>query len=193
MPEEKYKIVGSKQVWEGHIFKVRVDDVRMPDGEVVEREVISHAGAVGVVPVTADGQVVLVRQYRHAVRGYLLEIPAGKRDRVEAPTECAKRELKEEAGVEYSNLFELIEFHNSPGYSSELFHLYLAQVSSIGEMEPDGHEELDMEREIVPLEAALTMIDDGRIVDAKTIVGLLLADRWLRQNEEIASSFNFLP
>jgi ADP-ribose pyrophosphatase len=72
-----------------------------------------------------------------------------------------------------------MEFHNSPGYSSELFHLYLAEVSTIGEMEPDGAEEMEMERAIVPLEEALKMIDEGTIVDAKTIIGLLLADRWL--------------
>jgi len=179
LSDSKYQVVSSREVWEGHIFKVRVDDVRMPGGEVVEREVISHAGAVGVVPVTAKGEVILVSQYRHAIGGYLLEIPAGKRDRIEPPTECARRELKEEAGAEFKNLFELSEFHNSPGYSSELFHLYLAEVTAIGEMEPDGFEEMEMEREIVPLAEALRMIDDGRIVDAKTIIGLLLADRWL--------------
>ena len=185
MPESKYEVVGSREVWEGHIFKIHVDDVRMPDGEVVEREVLTHAGAVGVVPLTAEREVILVRQYRHAVRGYLLEIPAGKRDRVEPPTECARRELKEEAGAEFSNLFELNTFYNSPGYSSELFHLYLAEVTSIGEMEPDGHEEMEMEREIIPLDEALRMIDDGRIVDAKTIIGLLLAERWLKRSEHV--------
>lgn len=182
MTKKKYEVLRSREVWEGHIFKVRVDDVRMPSGAIVEREVISHAGAVGVVPITSDGEVIMVRQYRHAIGGYLLEIPAGKRDRVEPPTECAKRELKEEAGATFSDLFELNEFHNSPGYSSELFHLYLAKVTSIGEMEPDGEEEMEMEREIVPLKEALNMIDDGRIVDAKTIIGLLLADRWLQRS-----------
>lgn len=178
-PGSKYRIVNSKQVWEGHIFKVRVDEVEMPDGQILEREVIKHAGAVGVVPITADGRVILVKQYRHAIGGYLWEIPAGKRDRVEAPTECAKRELKEEAGAEYTDLWELAEFNNSPGYSSELFHLYLAKVSNIGEAEPDGAEEMEMEREVFPLKETLAMIDQGEIVDAKTIIGLLLAERWI--------------
>jgi len=179
MTTSKYEVLRSKEVWEGHIFKIRVDDVRMPSGAIAEREVISHAGAVGVVPLTSDRKVILVRQYRHAIGGYLLEIPAGKRDRVEPPAECAKRELKEEAGADFSDLFELNEFYNSPGYSSELFHLYLARVTSIGEMEPDGEEEMEMEREIIPLQEALGMIDDGQIIDAKTIIGLLLTERWL--------------
>ena len=90
-----------------------------------------------------------------------------------------RRELREEAGVEFSDLIELTEFHNSPGYSSELFHLYMAEVTSIGEMEPDGDEELDMERIIVPLDEALAMVDRREIIDAKSIIGLLLASRRL--------------
>jgi ADP-ribose pyrophosphatase len=177
---DKYKVVASKQVWKGHIFTIRVDDVEMPAGNVAQREVLSHAGAVGVVALTQDRRVVLVRQYRHATRSYLWEIPAGKLDRDETPTECARRELREEAGVEFQDLFELSEFHNSPGYSSELFHLYLAEVTSIGQTQPDGDEELEMERSIIPLEEALSMIDDGRIIDAKTMIGLLMADRFIR-------------
>ena len=179
MPDHKYEIVNSREVWRGHIFRIRVDDVRMPDGNVREREVLSHAGAVGVVAVTPSREVVLVKQYRHAVGGYLLEIPAGKLDREESPTECARRELKEEAGVEFRDLIELTQFHNSPGYSSELFHLYMAEATAIGEMVPDGDEESEMERVIVPLDQALKMIDDREIIDAKSIIGLLMAARRL--------------
>ena len=174
---DKYQVVSSREVWQGHIYSIRVDDVRMPDGNIREREVLTHAGAVGVVAVTVDREVVLVRQYRHAIGGYLLEIPAGKRDRDEPPGECARRELKEEAGVEFRELIELTEFYNSPGYSSELFHLFMAEITAIGEMEPDGDEELDMERVIIPLDEALAMIDRREIIDAKSIIGLLLAAR----------------
>ena len=152
----------------------------MPLGNVAQREVLKHAGAVGVVPVTSENNVVLVRQYRHAVGGYLLEIPAGKLDKdQESPDDCARRELKEEAGVEFKDLIKLTDFHNSPGYSDELFHLYMARVESIGDMEPDGDEEMDMERVIIPMTEALRMIDDQEIVDAKTIIGLLMAARRL--------------
>lgn len=184
MSQNKYQVVKTREVWRGHIFTIHVDDVRMPAGNIAEREVLTHAGAVGVVALTPDMEVVLVRQYRHAVGHYLLEIPAGKLDRDELPAVCARRELKEEAGVEYDNLIELTEFHNSPGYSSELFHLYMAEVKSFGEMEPDGDEEMDMERIIIPLEDALTMIDSREIVDAKSIIGLLLADRRMKMEAE---------
>ncbi len=181
MEMEKYKVIKSKEVWSGHVVKIHVDDVRMPQGNIAQREVVSHIGAVGVLPITAQNEVVLVRQYRHAVRGYLLEIPAGKLDKEgESPRECARRELKEEAGVEFKELVELSVFYNSPGFSDERFHLFMAQVESIGEMFPDGDEEEDMERVIVPLAEALEMIDDGRIVDAKSIIGLLMAARRLK-------------
>lgn len=181
MPDSKYEVVGSREVWRGHIFTIRVDDVKMPAGHVAEREVISHAGAVGVVPLTGDRRVVLVRQYRHAIGGYLTEIPAGKLDRAESPVDCARRELKEEAGAVFSDLIELTDFHNSPGYSSELFHLFVARVESLGETSPDGEEEEEMERIIIPLEEALAMVDRREIVDAKTIIGLFMADRWLKR------------
>jgi ADP-ribose pyrophosphatase len=186
--ENKYQIVNSREVWQGHIFTIHVDEVRMPAGNIAEREVITHAGAVGVVAVTAEREVVLVRQYRHAVGHYLLEIPAGKLDRDELPAICARRELKEEAGVEFRDLIELTEFHNSPGYSSELFHLYMAEVTAIGEMEPDGDEEMEMERIIVPLDQALAMIDNREIVDAKSIIGLMLAARHLSRDEKRLAS-----
>ena len=177
---KKYETLDSKEVWNGHIFRVRVDQVRMPAGHIAEREVISHAGAVGIVPVTARSEVILVRQYRHAIEDYLLEIPAGKLDRVETPLECAFRELKEEAGADATELVELAQFYNSPGYSSELFHLYGALVANIGEVQPDGEEEQDMERVIIPLSEALEMTTGGEINDAKTVIGLFLADRWVQ-------------
>ncbi len=98
---------------------------------------------------------------------------------INRPDDCARRELKEEAGVEFKDLIKLTDFHNSPGYSDELFHLYMARVESIGDMEPDGDEEMDMERVIIPMTEALRMIDDQEIVDAKTIIGLLMAARRL--------------
>ncbi|KKK50343.1 hypothetical protein LCGC14_3125970 [marine sediment metagenome] len=180
METKKYEVIKSNEIWRGHIFSIRVDDVRMPLGNIAQREVISHPGAVGVVPVTKEDEVVLVRQYRHPVGAYLLEIPAGKLDKdQESPDDCARRELKEEAGVEFKDLIELIKFHNSPGHSNELFHLYMAQVESIGEMSPEGDEEQDMERVIIPITVALQMIDDRQIVDAKSIIGLLMAARRL--------------
>lgn len=180
--DERYKILDSRVVFQGHIFKVSLDQVRMPGGDVVERERISHGGAVGIVPLTSKGQVLLVRQYRHAVRRHLLEIPAGKLDAGEDPESCARRELLEEVGATAGELAGLATFYNSPGYSSELFHLYTAMVSDeLGAPQPDGHEEEDMEVVPVSLDEALALVDNGTICDAKSMIGLLLAERRLRR------------
>lgn len=178
----KYEIVKSEIKYQGHIFTVRQDKVKMPQGNIAIREVLLHGGAVGMVPLTANQEVVLVRQYRHATQKYLLEIPAGKLAPGEDPQLCAIRELREETGVEAEKLIKLAEFYNSPGYSSERFHLYLAKIKSMGEMQPDGDEELEMERLIFPLEEALKLVDKGEICDAKSIIGLLMTARWLLTN-----------
>lgn len=179
----KYQIVKSEIKYQGHIFTVRQDQVRMPLGNIAIREVLLHAGAVGIVPLTAKSEVVLVRQYRHATQKYLLEIPAGKLAPSEDPKLCALRELREETGVEAESLIKLAEFYNSPGYSSERFHLYLAKIKSLGEMQPDGDEELEMERLIMPFAEALSLVDKGVICDAKSIIGLLMAARWLQSSQ----------
>lgn len=177
---EDYELIDSKRVFDGEIIKVYVDHVRMPGGRVVEREVLAHFGAVGIVPVTSDNEVMIVEQYRHAARRRLWEIPAGKLDRNEDPLDCAIRELKEETGVTASEIVKIAEFYNSPGYSNERFHLYFAKIATIGEAEPDGDEESDLKIMIIPLAEALSKIDEGEICDAKSIIGLLLTDRWLK-------------
>jgi len=183
----KYQIVKSEIKYRGHIFTVRQDEVLMPQGNVAIREVLLHGGAVGIVPLTVSNEVVLVRQYRHATQKYLLEIPAGKLAAEEDPELCALRELREETGVEAESLVKLAEFYNSPGYSSERFHLYLAKIKAIGAMQPDGDEELEMERLILPLTEALSLVDKGEICDAKSIIGLLMTARWLSNKQK--SSF----
>ncbi len=171
---DKYILKKTKQVFDGHIFKVFVDMVEMPSGRVVEREILSHPGAVGIVPITFDGDILLVEQYRHAAGERILEIPAGKLDNDEDPFNCAIRELKEETGATVSQMEKLSEFLNAPGYSNEKFYLYLAHIDSIGEPEPDGDEEEDMQVIRLSLEDALNLVKTGRIRDAKTIIGLLL-------------------
>ncbi len=172
---KKYKVKETKKVFSGHIFKIFVDMVEMPSGRVVEREMLAHSGAVGIVPITSNRDVLLVEQYRHAVKDRMLEIPAGKLDVDEDPLECAVRELKEETGATISEIEKLSEFFNAPGYSSEVFYLYLARVESIGEPEPDGDEEEDMGVIRIPFDEAADMVKTGKIKDAKTIIGLLLA------------------
>jgi ADP-ribose diphosphatase len=167
-----HEMLGSEQVFDGRIVKVFLDDVRLPDGRSARWERVTHPGAVGIVPLLADGSVLLVRQYRHPVRDVLLEIPAGKLDTGEPPWTTAQRELTEEVGMKAEELFKIAEFYNSPGYSDEYFYLYLARelTEEQGQAEPD--EFLEVER--VRLSEALDMISTGAIKDAKSIIGLTL-------------------
>lgn len=176
-----YEVRSSTVTHRGKLSTMRVDDVAMPDGSVAQRETVEHANAVAVVALEADGRVVLIRHYRHAVRARLLEIPAGKLDvDGEAPIDAARRELLEEVGMAAGELVELISYYNSSGWSDEATTVYLARGVVAGAA-PDGftaeHEEADLEILRVPLEDAVALIDDGRITDGKTVIGLLLAHR----------------
>lgn len=160
---------------------VRVDTIRMPDGDEADREVVDHVDAVAVVPLFEDGSVALLRQYRHPVGAYLLEIPAGILDVDGEPeADAARRELAEEVGLAAGRLDHLTTFHNSAGWSTERTHVYLGRDLSATER-PDGfeleHEEADMEVVRIPLEDAVDGVARGEITDAKTVVGLLLAAR----------------
>lgn len=158
---------------------VRIETVRTPDGGQMDREIVDHLDAVATVPVTDDGDVVLLRQYRQALRGYLLEIPAGVLD---VPGEdvvaAARRELQEEIGHDASELSHLVTFHNSAGWTTESTHVYLAR-SLVPTGLPDGFEakaeEADMEIVRIPLADAAASARQGKVSDAKTLVGLLLA------------------
>lgn len=179
---EDHEIISSKQVFDGKVVKVFLDDVRLPDGRKARWERVEHPGAVGIVPLLDESRVVMVRQYRHAVRGDLLEIPAGKIDLDEAPVDCARRELVEEVGYRAGEMIKLAEFYNSPGYSDERFFLYLGKDLSpeVGESEPDEF----LEVVEVDLEKALSMISRGSIRDAKSIIGITLTGLLLRGETE---------
>lgn len=161
-------------------LQVARDRVRTPDGEVVDREVVLTDDAVAVVPVMADGTVVLLRQYRHPIGGYLLELPAGKRDVAdEDPEETARRELAEETALTSAQpLVRLTTFVNSAGMSPERTSVYLAVDVTAGDR-PEGFvpdaEEADMEIVRLPFDAAVAAVHDGTVTDAKTVIGLLLA------------------
>lgn len=174
----RYETMSSESKFEGKIFSVSVDLVKMPDGTIHERELVKHFGAVGIIPLTEENEVVLVRQYRHPAGDELLEIPAGKLDAEEDPLDCALRELKEETGAT-GELIKLAEFYTTPGYSNEFFYLYLATDLKDGPADPEDGEILELVR--IPLFQALEMISTGKINDGKTIAGLCLAERHLRR------------
>ncbi len=167
-----HRRLSTEQMFDGKIVKVFVDEVRLPDGRQTRWERVIHPGAVGMVPLLSDGTIVLVRQYRHAVGKVLLEIPAGKLEEGEPPEVCARRELAEEVGYRAGELVKLAEFYNSPGYSDEFFHLFLARELEEGQAEAETDEFFQVEA--VQLEEAFDMISTGEVRDAKTIIGITL-------------------
>lgn len=187
--EHDFQTIKSQLIYKGRIVDLLVDEVLYPDGQVFPREVIKHRGAVGVVPLTADRQIILVQQYRHPVKKELLEIPAGIPSPDEDPLDCAIRELKEETGSEAAKFIKVAEFFTTPGISDELFRLYLAAEVKEGEMAPEDDEVLKVVR--LPLRQALKMVETGEISDSKTIIGLLIAERFIQQG--ILSVENFDP
>ncbi|MBN1289600.1 MAG: NUDIX hydrolase [Actinobacteria bacterium] len=176
---DDHELISSEKVFDGRIIKVFIDDVRLPDGRIVKWEKVKHPGAVGIVPVLEDGSIVMVRQYRNATDEVILEIPAGKLSPGEPPEECARRELREETGFSAGEMIKLAEFYNSPGYSDEYFHVYIARDLTYEgtDLEPDEF----LEEEKVGLSEAIGKIPTGEIRDAKTIIGLTLARLYLER------------
>jgi ADP-ribose pyrophosphatase len=167
--------VADSEVHRGFRFSVHQVRFRAGDGAEFDRDVVHHPGAVGVVPLHDDGTVTLVRQFRAALEADLLELPAGLRDvDGELDERTAERELEEEVGLAADSLELLVTFHNSPGYCNETVSVFLAEGLRAVASDPQGIEEQHMAIERVPLEDALAMIGDGRITDAKTIIGLTL-------------------
>jgi 8-oxo-dGTP pyrophosphatase MutT (NUDIX family) len=172
-----FRRLGEEPRYRGELVSLAAVTIEGPDGQRFQREVVHHPGAVCTVPVVEQGRVALcVRQYRSAADRVLLEVPAGKRDVPgEPPDETARRELAEEVGVRALRLEKLGEFYNSPGFSDEYSYLYLATDLEEVPRAPQGAEERHLEVERVELDAVEQLVAEGRIVDAKTIVGLCLA------------------
>ncbi|CAN5692516.1 NUDIX hydrolase [soil metagenome] len=164
--------VVSTIVFDGRIVSVRVDQVERAGGRHSTREVVEHPGAVAIVPITTSGNVLLVEQYRYAVNRTLLEVPAGSREAGESPLETARRELEEETGYRAASLVEIGRFFVSPGWATEEIILFRAgALDSIGH--GFDHDEILDVLEIEPARIPVLM-RDGKIADAKTIIGLQL-------------------
>jgi ADP-ribose pyrophosphatase len=171
-----FRRIDEQGVYDGRLITVARARFEAPDGDRFEREIVHHPGAVVIVPLHDDGEVTLVRQFRAAVDKELLEIPAGKRDvDGEPPEATAVRELAEEVGLRAGQLDLLARFYNSPGFSDEFSWCYLATDLTTVATDLQGIEEQHMSVERVALRDVAVLISDGRIVDAKTIVGLSLA------------------
>jgi len=168
----KPEVLSSKTIYTGKVFDIRVDEIR--EGDVAyKREIVVHRGSAVILPVFADGTAALVRQYRHAAGAYLLEIAAGTLNAGEDPLTGCIRELEEEIGVTAEKIEKLSEFYISPGFLTENMHVFLATgLTEVGQ-KLEADEILTVERHTFP--ALLRMIEQGEIVDAKTIIGVTLA------------------
>ncbi len=172
-----YEILHTETVYHGRAFNVRRDEIRLPDGKNAWLDIVEHVGAVTLVPVDDQNRVWFVRQYRHAAREALLELPAGMVEPGESPLEGARREIREEIGMAAGRLELIGEYFLAPGYSSEFMHVFLATDLHPDPLEGDADEFISAEA--IPFEEALRMAENGKIRDAKTLASLMLAKRWL--------------
>ena len=172
------KLLKRNRLYEGKVFNVIVDDVEYPSGNTSVREIAEHPGGAVALAMFDDGRIILVRQHRYPFDEFTIELPAGKRDANEDPLQCAQRELEEETGYRAENWKKLSTIYTSPGFCSEVLHIYQAtnlHLSSEGKRLEEG--ELTMTTTVIPLSTAVQMIERGEIVDSKTICGILLAAR----------------
>lgn len=167
------KTMKSDKIYEGKILNLKVDTVELPDKKYSKREIVEHPGAVGIIAITDDNSLVLVKQYRKAVEDFILEIPAGKLEVNEEPRETAIRELREETGYEANKLTYITEFYTSPGYCNEKIHIFLAEGLIEVENSPEPGEFI--EKNIISLDDLSKMLDRGEIMDSKTMIGINIA------------------
>ena len=171
------KTISSTRLFQGRTINLRLDVVELPNGRQAQREIVEHPGAVAIVPIFEDGNVLLVNQFRAPVSRITLEIPAGKLEPGESPDICASRELEEETGYRAGRLEHKATFFTTPGFSDEVMYLYVATELRPSASRPDFDEFLEIKK--IPLNELLQMAKNGEIFDAKTLVGIYLSSRSL--------------
>ena len=169
-PEDRAKRLAHRVGYRGRLLSLDVDRVLEPGGVEVDREVVRHPGSAVILPITADGGVVLVRQYRYAVADFLWEVPAGHIETGEQPEETARRELVEETGYYPQRLEKLLDFYPAPGFTDERMYLFRGTELEERERRPEEDEKIEVRR--FDPGVALRMVSAGEILDAKTLVAL---------------------
>lgn len=175
------KTLSSENLFEGRIFRVTRSKVLLEDGKTSHREIVCHPGGAAILPMTGQGEVYLVRQFRYAFGRELLEIPAGKLEPGEDPEAAARRELWEECGFSADSVINLMPVYPTVGYDTEVIHMYLAQGLRCGEAHPDPGEFVTAEK--LPLKDAVDMVLRGEIRDGKTVAALLKVQLLLDRGE----------
>lgn len=174
------KTLKTEEIYNGNIIKVRNLTVSLPNGKEATRDIVLHPGASVVIPVNDNGELYMVRQFRKPLDLTTLELPAGKLDFPgEDPRLCAERELMEETGLRAEKIEHVISMHTTPGFCNEVIHMYIATGLTQGEACTDEDEFLDVEK--MHVSKLVNMILEHKITDAKTIIGVLLAERQIRE------------
>lgn len=168
-----FEFLRSEVLMKGRAFTIRRDYLKTPDGRETKFEIVEHGGSVVIVPVDAEGNLLFVRQYRHAANMDMLELPAGTRDGDEPFEECAAREIREETGMEAGTLKHIGSFYLAPGYSTEYMGVFLATDLRHNPLEADEDEFLSVEK--IPIRKAFEMAERGEVPDAKSLAALLMA------------------
>jgi ADP-ribose pyrophosphatase len=168
-----FKLLHSEPLFKGRAFTIRRDLLRTPDGKETKLDIVDHGGSVVILPMDSDGNLLFVRQYRHAAGQDLLELPAGTRDGNEPYEECAAREIREETGMAARTLLHIGDFYLAPGYSTEFMGVFLATDLYSAPLQADADEFLEVEK--VPVRKAFELASTGRMPDAKSLAALFLA------------------
>lgn len=171
------KQLSSRQLFDGVVIKLFVDDIELPNGARSHREIVRHQGAVCVIPVTDEGEVIMVRQFRYPFGRVLLEIPAGKLEPNEDPLDAARRELEEESGVVADRVDFMGELYTTVAFTDEKIYTYIATGLTFKDSHPDEDEFVEVVK--IPLSTLVKMVMDGEIKDSKTQVAILKAERIL--------------
>lgn len=175
------KTVNKDYIYKGRIINVRSDTALLPNGATALREVVEHPGGVCVAALNENNEMLFVRQYRYPYSEILLEIPAGKLNPGEDPLECGKRELWEETGATADEFLSLGQLYPSPGYCSEIIHIYFARITGTGTAHPDEDEFVECIK--IPLDKAVEMVLNNEIKDGKTQTAILKVDALIKQNK----------
>lgn len=173
MKKFEEKTIHSEPIFKGKVISLKVDDVKLPNGETGKREIINHPGAVAVIAITENNKILFVEQYRKALERSIVEIPAGKMEKGEEPIVTARRELEEETGYTSDDFRFVQAFATSPGFADEVIHIYVAEKLKKLDIPVDLDEDEFVELMEVSLEEAEAMVADGRIFDAKTAFAVL--------------------
>lgn len=180
MTEMYEKIISTERIFEGHIVKLVVHQVELPNGKHSQREIVNHNGAVAIIALDDDDNLLMIRQFRLAAEQVLLEIPAGTLEIGEDPDECAIRELREETGYRPGKIERVGGWFMAPGYTTEYIHLYIATDLVHDPISADDDEFIELER--VSFDEALARLDRGEIINSTAVAGLLRSARHLNRS-----------